>query len=274
MIRFQGYVTEDGFYVLDTATGAVKLVKPNGATEVCTAWATQISISPAAQISTHTEPPALPVQSEVEPAQTLEPLDMMVISSFPYPIATTYKSFLYEPDPRLRCKLLVDTFTNVIKMWALQISNEYLTAKDVKDTAVNQTLSRDFQRPLISAWNLMRHRCIPVLQEADVEFFSPELPRCYERLESRCKNKFSVKKRYEDKEGNSKFKISKMGKIQAMIKYRNSLAHGYNQSTQQAEKDLSIYLPLLKEILDAAKFMTSTPLCMIKKVEGAIKQGA
>ncbi len=269
MIRFQGYVTEDGFYVLDTATGAVKLVKPSGAAEICTAWATHISVAP--QISTHTESNLRPPQSPVEPAYNLDPLDMMVISSFPYPIATTYKSFLYEPDPRLRCKLLVDTFTNVIKMWALQISSEYLTAKDVKDTAVNQTLSRDFQRPLISAWNLMLHRCIPVLQEADVEFFSPELPRCYERLESRCKDKFSVKKRYEDKEGNSKFKISKLGKIQAMIKYRNSLAHGYNQSTQQAEKDLSIYVPLLKEILDAAKFMTSTPLCMIQKEDGAYK---
>ena len=84
----------------------------------------------------------------------------------------------------------------------------FLISPDVKDTSVNQTLSRDFQRPLISAWNLMLHRCIPVLQEAKIDFFSPELPRIYEHLESRCKDKFSIKKRYEDKEGNSKFKIS------------------------------------------------------------------
>ena len=263
MIRFQGYVTDDGFYVLDTATGAVKLVRPDGATEVCGEWGAPLALP--VQSQTVVAPDSTATASPAPPQPFLDPLDMMVLSSFPYPIATTYQSFINEPDPRLRCKLLVDTFTNVIKMWALQIASEYLIAEDVKDTAVNQTLSRDFQRPLISAWNLMLHRCIPVLQEAEVAFFSPELPRCYERLESRCKDKFSVKKRYEDKEGNSKFKISKLGKIQAMIKYRNSLAHGYNQSTQQAEKELSTYVPLLREILDAAKFMTRTPLCMLKK---------
>ena len=50
-----------------------------------------------------------------------------------------------------------------------------------------------------------------------------------------------------------------------MIKYRNSLAHGYNQSPQQAEKELATYVPLLREILESSKFMTRTPLCMLKK---------
>ena len=149
-------------------------------------------------------------------------------------------------------------------MWALQIASEYLISPDIKDTSVNQTLSRDFQRPLISAWNLMLHRCIPVLQEAKIDFFSPELPRCYEQLESRCKDKFSIKKRYEDKEGNMQIKFSKLGKIQALIKYRNSLAHGYNQSPQQAEKELTTYVPLLREILESSG-MTRTPLCMLQK---------
>ena len=160
---------------------------------------------------------------------------MEVLSSYPYPIAKTYQSFVNEKDPRLRCKLLVDTFTNVIKMWALQISSEYLCADGVKDPNVNQTLSRDFQRPLISAWNLMLQRAIPVLKDAQIDFFSPELSEVYEKLESKCRDKFLVKKRYEDKDGNSKFKVSKLGKIQALIKYRNSLAHGYNQSTTRSQ---------------------------------------
>ena len=35
-MRFQGYVTENGFYVLDTATGAVKLVQPSDSTDMQT----------------------------------------------------------------------------------------------------------------------------------------------------------------------------------------------------------------------------------------------
>ena len=191
MSRFQGYVSENKLYVLDTLTGAVKLVSSTGAQDICAPWGTDI-VGQTPQIQNNQPRPI--VEKTQSPLQhSMDPLDMIVLSSFPYPIATTYQSFLREPDPRLRCKLLVDTFTNVIKMWALQIASEYLTAKDIKDTSVNQTLSRDFQRPLISAWNLMLHRCIPVLQEAKVDFFSPELPRSYERLESRCKNKFSVK---------------------------------------------------------------------------------
>ena len=59
-----------------------------------------------------TDGPARPA----EPERT--PFDREVLASYPYPIAATYRAFLDEPDPRQRCKLLVDTFTNLLKMWA------------------------------------------------------------------------------------------------------------------------------------------------------------
>ena len=50
-----------------------------------------------------------------------------------------------------------------------------------------------------------------------------------------------------------KNKIKKLGKIQALINYRNGLAHGFNQSKERAQKEYEEYYPLLEEILKEEK---------------------
>ena len=194
--------------------------------------------------------------------------DHEVINTYPYMIAKTYLELVNERDPRLRCKLMVDTFTALLKLWAVQMASEYFRAPDVRDVGVNKTLQRDLSRPLISAWNLLIFKALPVLKDAQVRLFAPELERCYQKLESECKDRFIISQAYSDAEGKTQTRAKKLGKIMAMINYRNSLAHGFNQSKKQAKRDLKTYLPLLREILRESRFITRYPLYLSVNTEG------
>ncbi len=215
-------------------------------------------------------PPFTPASATESPLATPEPaaelpssaddLDREVVATFPYPVAKPYLDFLEEQDPRLRCKLLVDTFTSILKVWALIVASEYLRAPDVKDAQVHKTLVRDLARPLISAWSLLLQRALPVLNDAKITPFAPELARAYEALETKCKQRFAVTETYIDDAGIPQSRTKKLGKIQALIAYRNGLAHGFNQSPKQAQRDLDTYLPLLREVLRAARFLARYPL--------------
>ena len=43
-------------------------------------------------------------------------------------------------------------------------------------------------------------------------------------------------------DGKTRVRVSKLGRIQALIRYRNSLAHGYNQSVSKAQADLDRFV--------------------------------
>jgi hypothetical protein len=238
--RFEGFLAANGLIVLDTFTGDVKFVVVEEMT------IKNISIN-----STSDEKIVDSIKKN-----TLSDFDNEVCTTFPYPIAKPYFDLINEHDSRQKCKLMVDTFTAVLKIMALQIASEYIRASEVKDMRVNHTLKRDIQRPLISAWNNVLLETIPVLIQNNVSFFSPELVRAYEILETKCKNKVIIEKKYVDENDEIVIKKSSLAKIQALIKYRNSLAHGFNQSKENAEKDLTLYLPILHEILENVRYMS------------------
>lgn len=238
--RYEGFLAPNGLIVLDTFTGAVKFV----------------NIEEMKKDAFSFETPFIHKKENKSFENLLSDFDYEVCTTFPYPIAKPYFDLINEIDPRQKCKLLVDTFTAVLKLMALQIASEYIRAKEVKDVRVNQTLKRDIQRPLISAWNNVLLETIPVLLQNNVILFSPELVRAYESLETKCKNKVIVEKKYEDENGLLVTKRSSLAKIQSLIKYRNSLAHGFNQSKENAEKDLAFYLPILHEILENVRYMS------------------
>ena len=268
MSRFAGIPAKNGIYILDQVTGEVTFIgedhKP-------------VLVRPAVVEVPEGEPISAPVPEQIPTAVPVvvpdqearrDPFDDEIINEYPYPIARTYLDFINEQDPRQKCKLMVDTFTSVLKLWALQTASEYLQARDVKDPNVNQTLARDFARPLISAWNLMLFRALPVLEEAGNEPFIPELREAYQELETKCREKFILESEYEDAEGNIKKKKSKLAVIQALIKYRNSLAHGFNQSPAAANKDMETYIPLFTKVLKAGRFMKNYPLYYIDTDNG------
>jgi tetratricopeptide (TPR) repeat protein len=264
MSRFAGIPAKNGIYILDQVTGEVTFIGEDNKL---------VLVRPAVAGVPAEGDVSLPVPEQVpvavaEQKPHRDPFDDEVIREYPYPIAKTYLDFLNEQDPRQKCKLMVDTFTSVLKLWALQTASEYLQARDVKDPNVNQTLARDFARPLISAWNLMLFRALPVLEEAGTEPFMPELRVAYQELESKCREKFILESEYEDADGNIKKKKSKLAVIQALIKYRNSLAHGFNQSPAAANKDMETYIPLFTKVLKAGRFMKNYPLYYIDTENG------
>lgn len=292
--RFSGFPFAQGLLVLDEVTGEVVLVTPDGAAPkqlrpplgpitTPTLESNPVVAAPtsfrdpraALRAVVSPEPPPLSAQvvsigrpPESSPMSSsggaryevaLTELDREVIATFPYPVATVYARLFAETDPRQQCRLLVDTFATLLKLWALLLASEYL-AKETRDAALNELLARDFSRPLISVWHLFTQRALAVFRAEKTGLFASELATAYDLLETKCKTPFMAKTRFEDAKGEVRTRESKLGKIQALIKYRNGLAHGYNLPPARASQHLATYLPVLREILEQARFMTRYPL--------------
>ena len=241
--RFEGFLAPHGLYILDTFTGEVRFIHHAEDSNFLNKSPEGINVSAALIEQKNNQP-------------SLSSFENEVVSSYPYLIAKPFADLLNEKDARMKCKLMVDTFTAVLKYLALQLASEYLRANDVKDIQVHQTLTKDLSRPLISAWNLLIARCLPVLSDHKVTLFSPEIKAAYEKLESKCKDPKLVEQKYSDENGEIKTKTKKLGKIQALINYRNGLAHGFNQSQSRAQKEFDEYYPLLCDILQEVRFVS------------------
>ncbi len=241
--RYEGFLAPNGLYILDTHSGEVRFI----------AHDSNATITASASISNGKVDSGnnIPHQSN-----KFSPFENEVIASYPYLIAKPFSDLLKETDARMKCKLMVDTFTAVLKYLALQLASEYIRAKDLKDLQIHQTLTKDLSRPLISAWNLLIARCLPVMKDNKIALFSPEIKVAYEKLESKCKDPFLVTQSYSDEYGEIKTKTKKLGKIQALINYRNGLAHGFNQSQARAQKEFDEYYPLLCDILQEVRFVS------------------
>jgi hypothetical protein len=240
--RYEGFLASNGLYVLDTFSGEVKFISHEGIVATKPELTNTISSS---LIQTT-------VNSDKKEFTSFE---QEVVSAYPYLIARPFSDLLSETDPRMKCKLMVDTFTAVLKYMSLQLASEYIRAPELKDVQIHQTLTKDLSRPLISAWNLLIARSLPVFKDKGIRLFSPEIKTAYEKLESKCKDPFLVTQSYSDENGNIKNKTKKLGKIQALINYRNGLAHGFNQSKERAQKEFDEYYPLLAEILQEVLYI-------------------
>lgn len=249
-VRFTGFRAPDGLLVLDGESGEVVFVPDDGGPPIVRRAAAGLVLAK----------PAVAAPTEAAPSE----LEREVLATYPLPIARAFARYLKEPDPRQKCKLLVDTFATVLKLWALQIASEYLRADGLYDPHVQELLTRDLQRPLISAWASMVHRGLVALRGDGRSLFAPELGDAFDRLELHCKQPIAVRVRYEDEEGSPKYKQSKLGRIQALIRYRNSLAHGFDQSLDKAREDLAMYGPVLTDLLERARFMSRRPLVYLR----------
>jgi tetratricopeptide (TPR) repeat protein len=241
--KYEGFLAPHGLYILNTQSGEVRFI----------AHESNVPITASASISNDKLDSRIIIPTQ---ANQLSPFETEVMASYPYLIAKPFSNLLKETDARMKCKLMVDTFTAVLKYLALQLASEYLRAKDLKDIQIHQTLTKDLSRPLISAWNLLIARCLPVMKDNKIELFSPELKVAYEKLESKCKDPLLVTQSYSDENGEIKTKTKKLGKIQALINYRNGLAHGFTQSQTRAQKEFDEYYPLLCDILQEVRFVS------------------
>ncbi|MBM3185641.1 MAG: ATP-binding protein, partial [Bacteroidetes bacterium] len=252
--RYEGFLASHGLYILDTFSGEVRFIAHGSDIP-------SVSIESTQNISN---------SNNFIQTNSYSPFENEVISTYPYLIAKPFSDLINENDSRMKCKLMVDTFTAVLKYLALQLASEYIRAKDLKDIQIHQTLTKDLSRPLISAWNLLIARCLPVMNDNKVPLFSPEIKVAYEKLESKCKDPFLVTQSYSDENGEIKTKTKKLGKIQALINYRNGLAHGFNQSHTRAQKEFDLYYPLLCDILQEVRFISRYTLWHVESARKGI----
>ena len=255
--RYEGFLASNGLYVLDTFSGEVKFISQEEIITTNPVLSNKINSSLTPKAS----------NSNINDYTSFE---KEVVSSYPYLIARPFSDLLGETDPRMKCKLMVDTFTAILKYMSLQLASEYLRAPDLKDVQIHQTLIKDLSRPLISAWNLLIARSLPVFKDNGIRMFSPEITSAYEKLESKCKDPFLVTQTYSDENGNLKNKTKKLGKIQALINYRNGLAHGFNQSKERAQKEFDEYYPLLAEILQEVRYISRYSLWHVESSKNGV----
>ena len=102
------------------------------------------------------------------------------------------------------------------------------------------------------------------MEDNVVPLFSPEIKSAYEKMESKCKEPKLVERSYCDENGEIRKKTAKLGKIQALINYRNGLAHGFNQSPARAQHEFDEYYPLLCDILQEVRFVSRYTLWHIE----------
>jgi len=255
--RYEGFLASNGLYVLDTFSGEVKFISHEGIVATKPELINAISSS----LTERT------VNSDKKEFTSFE---QEVVSAYPYLIARPFSDLLSETDPRIKCKLMVDTFTAILKYMSLQLASEYIRAPELKDVQIHQTLTKDLSRPLISAWNLLIARSLPVFKDKGIRLFSPEIKNAYEKLESKCKDPFLVTQSYSDENGNIKNKTKKLGKIQALINYRNGLAHGFNQSKERAQKEFDEYYPLLADILQEVRYVSRYTLWHVESSKNGV----
>ena len=255
--RYEGFLASNGIYVLDTFSGEVKFISHEGIVAIKPELTNVISSS-----LTQTT-----VNSDKKEFTSFE---QEVVSAYPYLIARPFSDLISETDPRMKCKLMVDTFTAILKYMSLQLASEYIRAPELKDVQIHQTLTKDLSRPLISAWNLLIARSLPVFKDKGIQLFSPEMRSAYEKLESKCKDPFMVSQSYSDENGNIKIKTKKLGKIQALINYRNGLAHGFNQSKERAQKEFDEYYQLLCDILQEVRFVSRYTLWHVESSKNGV----
>jgi hypothetical protein len=250
--RYRGFSYPQGLMVLDEVTGEVVLVPPDGA--------------PERQLRPPVGHPAELASFSLTPTDA----DRVVFETFPYPVAVVYARLFEESDPRQQCRLLVDTFATLLKLWSLALANDYLVRPELRDAALNELLAKDFQRPLISVWHLFSARALAFFAANKKPPFLRELPNAYSTLETKCRSPFIATARFQDASGAFRMRESKLGKIQALIKYRNSLAHGYNLPPAKARENLGTYLPVLREILGEARFLAQYPL-FVRAGDGVVR---
>lgn len=255
--RYEGFLASNGLYVLDTFSGEVKFISHEGIVEAKPELNNPI-ISSLTQTTVNSE------------KKDFTPFEQEVVSAYPYLIARPFSDLLKETDPRMKCKLMVDTFTAILKYLSLQLASEYIRVPELKDLQIHQTLTKDLSRPLISAWNLLIARSLPVFRDKGIQLFSPEMRSAYEKLESKCKDPFLLSQSYSDEHGNIKTKTKKLGKIQALINYRNGLAHGFNQSKERAQKEFDEYYPLLCDILQEVRFVSRYTLWHVESSKNGV----
>ena len=80
-----------------------------------------------------------------------------------------------------------------------------------------------------------------------------------------------VEHHFVDVDGTTKTRTKKLGQLQAMIQFRNRLAHGFNQSKDLAAKDDEFFSNVLRSIFRRVRWMARYELWHIRRKRNHIE---
>ncbi len=166
----------------------------------------------------------------------LSPLDKLILTEYPYPIAVGYRRVLEATDWPTRVNLALRLFEYGLRTLALGLISQYLIrdADTVSDPALNKLLLNKLPRPTLGNWKDMLFTALKAYADQRDLFFMPELYDLY------------WKRRYED--------IQRP--YDRLIQVRNDLAHRPKPTTDAAWQILGKeVMTHLREVLGQFTFL-------------------
>jgi len=200
--------------------------------------------------------------SLVVTSSSLSASEQAVIDSYPLLIAAPFAAMHAKQDIEAKIKTLIDVLTNVLKYLALIVESEYLQSEH-RDDALNRIIEDELNRPLVSSWGRMLQVALSSLETAGHDFFIPELKPFYEAVELKMPQKHKVAppgQGYYDDFGNFVQTSNRLAWFQALVNYRNKVAHGLNQPPDEARQEFEFYYRILLQILEAMAWCARYPL--------------
>ena len=260
MPRFQVVQIEVGVAVLDTESGKLILVTHAGevrelrtAVTVPTAGTVPPSASPLPDWSAVARRATTGAARRQLALEQADELDQAVVRTLPYPIASAHLAYLSEADARQRCWRLVDVFTAVVKTWALLLTSEYLSSTVVNDARVDEALAQQLSRPLLSSWVTLVDSALAAFERAKVPLFAPEIGPAWKRLRREASVLLSVGP--DEERAGRRHYDQPYAAVDALLKYRNVLAHGFGHADRRARDDLKQYDRVLRQVLEESRFL-------------------
>lgn len=198
----------------------------------------------------------------------------VVLHDYPLPIATAYARSLSRTEAEARIKALTDAFAEALRLSALVVKSEYLHS-DCVDADVNQIITRDLARPLISSWKKLADKAIPALTAASHSFFVPDLVAFHERHLRGGKPAQSVRLpgRAYDSFGDQQATHRRLTPIGALLSFRNEFAHSHAHDEEAMTADLATYGDLLLHVLTDMGWWRRFRLCRETPTERSFLTG-
>lgn len=192
----------------------------------------------------------------------LTPLQRLVIDRHPQPVASAYRRLLVRTEVDSKVKALVDTFGESLRILALVVKSEYLRSELV-DEDVNQILLRDLARPLISSWMKLIDKAVPALAKSGHEFLFTELPEFQATIagNSRAGKQVVLPAVAYDAFGERTQQKRKMRTIEALLHFRNRIAHDHSHDDAVLERKFDQHHDLLLEFLAGMTWWREHTLC-------------
>lgn len=167
--------------------------------------------------------------------QLFDKADHEIINTYPYFIAHPYYRAISETEPYKKLHLLKECFLNYLKYLGLITASEYFNS-DLKIKSINRNFKDLIYRPQFGYWNKFLRETIASLEENKHNWFIPELPVYYKKIEAKASAKSP----------------SKIGQL---INFRNHyLGHGSVPSNDKSKELWSTNFKLLKDLLKQLDF--------------------